>query len=93
MIFYDLENNLRQRLAERFNALGAQRFLDQTTLFHHRNFLEVRFERAVGGTLGERTVMTEGGCFTAVIAFCHFEILSLPVYKRKADGASAIRFF
>jgi hypothetical protein len=87
VIFY-----LCRRFAERFDALGAQRFLDQTTFFHDRYFLKIRFERAVGCTLGERTVMTEGGCFTAVIAFCHFEILSLPFYKRKADSLSAIRF-
>jgi len=66
------KTNLSSRFAECFDALGAQRFLDQTTFFHHRNFLEVRFERAVGGTLGERTVVAESGCFTAVIAFCHF---------------------
>ncbi len=65
------KNNLRRRFAERLDALGAQRLLHQSTLLHHRNLLEVGFERAVGGTLGERAVVTECGCLAAVIALRH----------------------
>jgi hypothetical protein len=70
----DRKTELRRRFTECFDALGAQRLLNQTTLLHHRNFLEIRFERAVGGTLGERAVVTEGGCLAAVIAFSHRDI-------------------
>lgn len=72
MIFVsNRKTNLRGRFAESFDALGAQRFFDQTTFFHNRNFLEVRFERAIGGALGERAIVTKSGCFAAVITFCH----------------------
>ena len=72
VIFIHLENNLSRRFAECFDAFGAQRLFDQTTLFHHRNFLEIRFERAVGCTQRERAIMTEGSCLAAVITLCHF---------------------
>jgi hypothetical protein len=65
------KTELRRRFTECFDALGAQRLLNQTTLLHDRNFLKIRFERAVGGTLGERAVVTKGGCLAAVIAFSH----------------------
>lgn len=64
---------LRRRFTERLDALGAQRLLDQTTLLHHRNLLEVGFERAVGCTQRERAVMTECGCLAAVIALSHLK--------------------
>jgi hypothetical protein len=41
-------------------------------LFHHQRLLQVRFERAVGGTLGEGAVMSEGCGFSTVCAFSHF---------------------
>ena len=62
---------LCRRFAERFYALGAQRLLHEATVLHHRNLLEVGLERAVGGTQGERAVVTESGCLAAVIALCH----------------------
>jgi len=63
--------NLSRRFAEGLDALGAQRLLDHPTLFHDRNLLEVGFERAVGGTLGERAIMTECGCLAAGVALSH----------------------
>ena len=66
-----MENKLSRRFAECLDALGAQRLLDQTAILHHRNLLEVGLERAVGGTQGERAVVTESGCLAAVIALCH----------------------
>ena len=46
------------------------------TLLHHERLLQVRFERAVGGALGERAIVTEGGGFTAVSALSHFLAIS-----------------
>ena len=66
-----MENKLSRRFAECLDALGAQRLLDQTAILHHRNLLEVGFERTIGGTLGERAIVTKGGCLAAVIALSH----------------------
>lgn len=63
--------NLSRRFAKGLDALGAQRLLDHAALFHNRNLLEVGFERAVGGTLGERAIMTECGCLAAGVALSH----------------------
>jgi len=62
---------LCRRLAQRFDALGAQRLLDQAALLHDGNLLQVRFELAVGRIEGERTIMTESGCLAAGIALSH----------------------
>jgi hypothetical protein len=71
-IFYARgKKTLRRRFTECFDTLGAQRLLDQATLLQYRNLLEVGLERAIGGTLGERAVVTEGGCLAAVITFRH----------------------
>lgn len=59
------------RFAERFDAFGAQRFLDHAALLQHRNLLQVRFERAVGCMLRERTLVAEGGRFTAGVTLSH----------------------
>jgi hypothetical protein len=69
--FDESENNLRCRFAERFDAFGAQGFLDQAALFHQGNLLQVRLELAVGCTLGERAAVPEGGRLAAVVAFSH----------------------
>ena len=63
--------NLLRRFAERLDALGAQRFLYEATILHHRNLLKVGLERAVGCALGEGAVMTKSGSLAAVIALCH----------------------
>jgi len=52
---------LRRGFAEGLDALGAQHFVHSATLLHYERLLQVRFERAVGGALGERAIMTEGG--------------------------------
>ena len=44
---------LRGGLAEGLDALGAQDLVHRATLLHHERLLQVRFERAVGGALGE----------------------------------------
>ena len=69
--FVEEKTSLRRCFTKGLDALGAQRLLDQTTLFHHRNLLEVGFERAVGSALGKGAVVTKGGCLAAVIALCH----------------------
>ena len=71
MIFDESESKLRGRFAERLDALGTQDLLDETTLFHHGNLLQVRLELAVGCAQGERAAVSEGGCFAAGVTFSH----------------------
>ena len=71
MIFGESESKLRGRFAERLDALGAQDLLDEATLFHYRNLLQVRLELAVGCAQGERAAMPEGGCLAAGVTFSH----------------------
>ena len=47
------KQTLCRRLAECFDALGAQYLLDQAALLHYRNLLEVGLKRAIGCMLGE----------------------------------------
>jgi len=47
------KQTLIRRFAECFDALSAQRLLDQASFFHHRNLLQVWFKRTIGGTLRE----------------------------------------
>jgi hypothetical protein len=75
--FDESENKLRGRLAERLDALGAQDLLDQATLFHDGNLLQVRFELAIGCAQGERAAVSEGGCLAAGVTFSHVKILSV----------------
>ena len=65
------KQTLCRRFAECFDALGAQRLLDHTTLLHYRNLLEVGLKRAIGCMLREWTAVAEGGCFTAGVTFSH----------------------
>ena len=39
--------------------------------FHHNGLLQVRFERAVGGSLGKGAAVPEGCGFATMCAFCH----------------------
>ena len=77
-----MENKLSRRFAECLDALGAQRLLDQAAILHHRNLLEVGLERAVCCTQGERTIVAEGGCFTAGVAFSHVRYPFLTMIPR-----------
>jgi hypothetical protein len=70
------KQTLIRRLAECFDALGAQRLLDHATVLHDRNLLQIRFECAIGCVLRERAFVTKGGCFTAGVTLSHVEILS-----------------
>jgi hypothetical protein len=65
------KQTLIRRLAECFDALGAQRLLDHAALLHDRNLLQIRFECAIGCMLGERAFVTKGGCFTAGVTLSH----------------------
>ena len=47
------------RLGQRLDALGTQHLMHRAALLHNERLLQVRFERAVCSTLGERAVMTE----------------------------------
>ena len=63
--------NLSGDFAHRLDALGAQNLVDLVTLFHHDRLLQVGFEGAVGGALGERAIVSEGCGLAAVGAFGH----------------------
>ena len=65
------KTNLSRRFAECLDALGAERLLDQSTVFHDLDLLQIRFEGAVGCAQGERALVTKGGCFTAGITLSH----------------------
>jgi hypothetical protein len=65
------KQTLVRRLAECFDALGAQYLLDHASLFHDGDLLQIRFECAIGCMLGERALVTKGGCFTAGVTFSH----------------------
>jgi hypothetical protein len=41
------------RLAHRLDALGAEHFMHNASLFHHDRFLQVGLEGTIGGALGE----------------------------------------
>ena len=49
------------------------------TIFHHQCLLQVRFELAVGGSLGEGTGMSEGGGFSTICAFSHLKTSFLAI--------------
>ncbi len=61
MTFVGDLSNLRGGLRQGLDALGAQYFVHGATILHNECLLQVRFERAVGCTLGERAIVTEGG--------------------------------
>ena len=44
---------LRRGFADRFDALGAQNFMNLVSLFHHDRFLQVGPEGTIGGAHGE----------------------------------------
>ncbi len=69
------KTNLSRRFAECLDALGAERLLDQSTVFHDLDLLQIRFEGAVGCAQGERTIVTKGGCFAAGVALSHFRMI------------------
>ena len=82
------KQTLIRRLAECFDAFCAQGLLDHPALLHDRNLLQIRFECAIGCMLGERALVTEGGCFTAGATFhvgCPFNsmitVLVLSFYR------------
>lgn len=74
--FYRVRKNLGSSLAQGLDALGAQDLMHQAALLHHKRLLQVRFERAVGGALGERAIVPEGSRFTAVCTLSHVLAIS-----------------
>jgi hypothetical protein len=65
--------------AHRLDAFGAEYLAHGPALFHHQGLLQVRFELAVGGTLGEGAVVTEGRGFSTICAFSHFKTSFLAI--------------
>ena len=51
--FVAWSETLRYGFAQGLDAFSAQQFVHGATLLHHERLLQVRFERAVGGALGE----------------------------------------
>ena len=49
--------------------------MDLAALFHHNRLLQVGLEGSIGGALGKRAVMPEGGGLSAVCTFSHSEEL------------------
>lgn len=45
--------------------------MHNTTLFHHNRLLQVGLEGTIGGALGERATMPEGGGLAAVCTLSH----------------------
>jgi hypothetical protein len=79
------KTNLRRRFAECLDTLGAQRLLDQASILHNGNLLQIRFECAIGCAKGERALVTKGGCFTAGVTLSH---VGNPFKYDDADNAS-----
>ena len=47
--------------------------MNLAALFHHNRLLKVGLEGAIGGALGKRAVVPEGGGLSAVCTFGHSE--------------------
>ena len=58
-------------LAHRLDALGAKHLAHGVALYHHKGLLQVRFELAVGGSLGEGATVSKGCGFSTICAFSH----------------------
>jgi hypothetical protein len=71
--------DLSSRLAQSLDALRAQHLMHGVTAFHHNGLLQVRFELAVGRSLGKGAVVPEGCGFATVCAFCHEKISFLAI--------------
>lgn len=54
------------------DAFGAKHLMHLASLFHHERLLQVRFELAVGGSLGKGAVVTEGCGLSTIRAFSHW---------------------
>ncbi len=65
------KTNLYCRLAQGFDALGAQDLLDLAPVLHDGHLLQVGFESPVGGVLRERAIMPEGGRLATVCTLSH----------------------
>jgi hypothetical protein len=55
----------------RLDAFGAEYLADSAAFFHYEGLLQVRFERAVGGSLGEGAAVSEGCGLSTMCAFGH----------------------
>jgi len=51
--------SLHGGFGQSLDTLGAQHFVHRATILHHKRLLQVRFERAVCSTLGERAIVTK----------------------------------
>jgi hypothetical protein len=89
----NLKNGLCCRLCQRPDALGAKRLLDQVALFQNADLLQIRFELAVGGVLGERALMSEHGRLTAVSAFSHRRISFLTMIPKPVASFEGTAFY
>jgi hypothetical protein len=77
-------NEIEQRLVcldHCADALGAKLFLGLCALLINGHVLQIRQELAVGGTLGEGTIVTEGGRLTTMSAFSHLKLSFLAIIQ------------
>ncbi|OGO23396.1 MAG: hypothetical protein A2Y54_08700 [Chloroflexi bacterium RBG_16_51_16] len=61
---------LRCHLAQGSYAAYAQHLMHQAAFFQDGHLLQVGFEGPPGGTLGERTVVSEAGCLALLSITC-----------------------
>ena len=54
-----------------FDTLRAERFLDQTTIFHHSYFLQIRTELTFRRFHRKAAALTEGCGFSTVLTLSH----------------------
>jgi len=69
-------------LNHRTDALGAENFMDLTTMHNHQNFLQVGMKSPVCCPQREAPVVTKGCFFPAMFALSHLHILS----RNKSHG-------
>jgi hypothetical protein len=53
------------------DTFGAEYLMYFAALFHHQSLLQVRFELAIGGSLGEGTRVSKGCGFPTMCTFSH----------------------
>jgi hypothetical protein len=64
-------NNRSGGLDQSPDALGAQSFLNLTTILNDSYFLKIGMVRTIGDSMRERHIMSEGRCLTTMSALCH----------------------
>jgi hypothetical protein len=64
-------DNYQSDSSHSLDTLGAQGFLNQSTILHNLDFLEIGFECAFGGFHRMAAVLTKGCSLAASLTFSH----------------------